>query len=96
MTIEEVSGIGCVHQSQMFEINIYKVIQLLLMTRSKCGKQREEKFFFSGWTSLGTERIIKNNNRSGDNKKFRYCLQVIKFGRVNRTKVSKDLADQLD
>lgn len=46
MTLEEVSEIGRVHQSQMFEIKIYKVIQFLLMTRSKYGKQREEKIFF--------------------------------------------------
>lgn len=45
MTLEEVSETGRVHQSQMFEIKIYKVIQFLLMTRSKYGKQREEKNF---------------------------------------------------
>ena len=44
-TLEEVSEIGRVRQSQMFEIKIYKVIQFLLMTRSKYGKQREEKNF---------------------------------------------------
>ena len=94
MTLE-VSEIGRVHQSQMFEIKIYKVIQFLLMTRSKYGKQREEKKFFSSWTSLGIERIIKNDNRNADKKKFRYCLRVIKFRRVNRTQASKDLANQL-
>ena len=45
VTLEEVSEIGRVRQSQMFEIKIYKVIQFLLMTRSKYGKQREEKNF---------------------------------------------------